>query len=84
MLSIISCAAWACTHFYMQDLLVTGQDELTSVDEKVRIFEMSIMSSGRRADPRTLVYVNASLITMVACINNSNQGTKHCLKALHV
>ena len=56
----------------MRDLLVIDQIEPTSVDENVRIFEMSIMSTERRAEPRTLVYVNLSLITMVACMNNSN------------
>lgn len=45
---------------------------------------MSIMSSERRADPRTLVYVNLSLITIVACVSNSNKGVHTCLKALHV
>lgn len=34
---------------------------------------MSIMSSERRADPRTLVYVKSSLITIVACISSGTQ-----------
>ena len=83
LLSIISCVALACTHIQMQNLLVTHQNELTNDVVKVRIFEMSTMSSVRRADPRTLVYVNLSLITIVACVSNSNKGVSTCLKALH-
>ena len=39
----------------LQAPVVVDRHEPTSVDEKVRIFEMLMMSSERRADPRTLV-----------------------------
>lgn len=62
-----------CTHPHLQCLLGMDLEGLTSDDVKVRTFEMSIISSERRADPRTLVYVKSSLITIVACISIGTQ-----------